>query len=105
MFEKRYYRNKYVCIYNDKLALFELNASRKEAYIIFKAEDNKLDIRLRDLTTNPVRENEYIIPLSIFLMQNGYKDHDFNNMFTRTANIVNELNKEKNKIKVKTKNN
>ena len=102
MFGSRYYRGKFIYENNGKLFLFEFNVGRNEAYILSIDENNDVDIRLRSLFNNPIRDNEVLIPLSIYLMNNGYTDNDFRNPFTRTKKILDEL-KEKNKEKVLTK--
>ena len=99
MFESRYYKHKYVYNNKGKLCLFELNLSRVEAYIIFKAEDGKNDIVLRDLKTRPLTEDDALVSLKSYLIDNGYNDKDFANPFTRTQKIINELyNNSKNKV-------
>lgn len=102
MFSGRYYRGKFVYEKNGDLFLFEYNSGRHEAYILSLDENNDIDIRLRSLFTNPIKNSETIIPLSIYLMNNGYTEDDFTNPFKRTKKILSEL-KEKNEEKVLTK--
>ena len=103
MFKSKYYNNKFICDYNNTLALFELNKYRNEAYILFKNNEDEIEIRLRDLYVRPLNENEVLIPLKIFLSENGYNENDFSNPFIRTNKIVNELDKiNKNKTLKKT---
>lgn len=93
MFDKRYYRNKYICNDYGKYCLFEINNFRNEAYIMFVADDGKMDIRLRDLSVRPISKDEKFIPLKEYLESNGYTDIDFLNPFNRTRKIVKEIDK------------
>ena len=105
MFSGRYYRGKFVYEKNGDLFLFEYNSGRHEAYILSLDENNDIDIRLRSLFTNPIKDSETIIPLSIYLMNNGYTEDDFTNPFKRTKKILSELKgmKKEEKVLIKKK--
>lgn len=93
MFDKKYYKNKYICKDYGKFCLFEINNFRNQAYIMFVADDGKMDIRLRDLSVKPISKEEELIPLKDYLIGNGYTEMDFLNPFNRTRTIVREIDK------------
>ena len=85
MFDNRYFKNKYVCRYGSgALSLMEVNGFRNEAYIYY-SNDGKIDIYLRDFIKRPVKDDEFIMPVKTFFIEQDKGNWNVKKIFCRVG--------------------
>ena len=104
MLEKGIFRNRFVIKYNSgDFSLLEFNYARNEGYV-YVSDGEKVDIYLKNFFVNPIKDSDYFVSLKQFFEERNINESEFKNPFTRRSKIIktlDDINKEKNKVKVK----